>query len=238
VIIERIEVSAWNAAEWPFTVPGVRALAESGLDFVAPVTFFVGENGTGKSTIVEAIAERFGIDVRGGHGGRRYASMEPPGVLGERLRLLPPVARRSRTKSFFLRSETAKGVLEIMSDYGVEGYGERHAAEVSHGESFLQVLAGRFVDAGLYILDEPESPFSFQSSLALVAVLQRLASKGSQIICATHSPLLTALPGAQILELNDRGLEPRPWEDMDLTENWRQFLSKPEVFMCHILGPD
>ncbi len=79
MIIDRVEIRSWNEGKWPFTVPAIKAIAQGGLDFELPVTFFVGENGTGKSTIVEAIAEAFKIDVRGGHGGRRYASTEAVG---------------------------------------------------------------------------------------------------------------------------------------------------------------
>lgn len=91
---------------------------------------------------------------------------------------------------------------------------------------------------GLYLLDEPESPFSFRSCLALLATLHRLAQHGSQIICATHSPLLTALPGAQILELGDRGIEERSWADLDLTRNWREFLERPNAFLRYLLEAD
>jgi predicted ATPase len=238
VIIDRVEIRTWNEGQWPFTVPAVVALAQSGLDFERPVTFFVGENGTGKSTIVEAIAEAFKIDVRGGHGGRRYASIEPVGVLSPLIRLLPPAGARRKTKSFFLRAETAKDVLEFMSAAGVEGYGERNAAEVSHGESFLQLLAGRFTERGLYLLDEPEAPFSFRSCLALIAVLADLARSGSQVICATHSPILTALPGAKILELSDAGIVSRDWEDLELTANWRHFLEMPDSYLRHLLNDD
>jgi predicted ATPase len=238
VIIDRIEVRPWNERQWPFTVPAIKALAQRGLDFQRPVTFFVGENGTGKSTIVEAIAEAFKIDVRGGHGGRRYASTQDVGVLSPLIRLLPPAAARHKTNSFFLRAETAKGVLEFMSDAGVEGYGERSAAEVSHGESFLQVLAGRFTKRGLYILDEPEAPFSFRSCLALIAVLADLARSGSQVICATHSPILTALPGAQILELSEEGIVCRNWEELELTANCRHFLETPDIFLRHLFDDD
>lgn len=198
----------------------------------------MGENGTGKSTIVEAIAEAFKIDARGGHGGRRYASTEVVGALSPLIRLLPPAGARHKTKSFFLRAETAKGVLEYMSDVGVEGYGERSAAEVSHGESFLQLLAGRFTERGLYLLDEPEAPFSFRSCLALIAVLSDLARSGSQIICATHSPILTALPGAQILELSDEGIVSRDWEELELTANWRLFLETPDTYLRHLLNDE
>ena len=136
--------------------------------------------GPGKSTIVGAIAEAFKIDVRGGHGGRRYVSAEEVGVLSPLLRLVPPQGALHKTKSFFLRTETAKGVLEFMSDHRIEGYGERHAAEVSHGESFLQVFSGQFTERGLYLLDEPEAPFSFRSCLSLLAVLAAWAVLGAR----------------------------------------------------------
>jgi predicted ATPase len=238
VIIDRIEFRSWNEGQWPFTVPAIRALAQKGLIFERPVTFIVGENGTGKSTIVEAIAEAFKIDVRGGHGGRRYASSEAVGSLSPHIRLLPPPGDRRKTKSFFLRAETAKGVLEFMSGAGIEGYGGRSAAEMSHGESFLEVLAGRFTERGLYLLDEPEAPFSFRSCLTLIAVLADLARSGSQVVCATHSPLLTALPGAQILELSDKGVVNRDWEELELTANWRQFLETPDTYLRHLLSDD
>jgi predicted ATPase len=137
-----------------------------------------------------------------------------------------------------LRAETAKGVLEYMTDVGVEGYGESNAAEVSHGESFLQLLAGRFTEQGLYLLDEPEAPFSFRSCLALIAVLADLARSGSQVICATHSPMLTALPGAQILELSDEGIVSREWKDLELTANWRHFLESPDMYLRHLLNDE
>jgi predicted ATPase len=234
MFVDQIKVPVWNQGIWPFTVPAIRSLAESGITFTKPVTFLVGENGSGKSTIVEAIAEVFRIDVRGGHGGRAWASPLEPGALSSQLQVLPPIARRKKIDSFFLRSETAKGVLEFMSDYGVPGYGERHNAQVSHGESFLQVLAGRFTRQGLYLLDEPEAPFSFRSCLALMSVLNDLASGGSQVICATHSPLLTALPGAQILELSDQGIEARTWRELELTANWSHFLEAPDAYLRYI----
>lgn len=236
MIIDDIRVPVWKPDVWPFTVPAIRALAEAGITLTSPVTFLVGENGSGKSTIIEAIAEVFRIDVRGGHGGRQWASSLEPGVLSSHIQLLPPMARRKRIKSFFLRAETAKGVLEFMSDQRVPGYGDRHNADVSHGESFLQVLEGRFNTMGLYLLDEPEAPFSFRSCLALISVLGELARGGSQVICATHSPLLTSLPGAQNLELSDQGISPRAWRDLELTQNWFRFLQDPDSYLKYLTG--
>jgi predicted ATPase len=238
VIIEEINIGEWDPDVWPYTVPAIRSMAETGLSFPTPITFLVGENGSGKSTIVEAIAEAFRIDVRGGHGGRQWASPLARGLLSAQLQFRPPIAHKKRINSFFLRSETAKGVLESMSDFGVRGYGDRHNAQVSHGESFLQVLEGRFTAQGLYLLDEPEAPFSFRSCVALMSVLDELARGGSQVICATHSPLLTALPGAQILELSDRGIAPRGWRELELTGNWLRFLEEPDAYLRYLLdGP-
>jgi predicted ATPase len=234
VIVERVEVADWERGVWPYTIPAVRDVARHGLSFDRPVTFLVGENGTGKSTLVEAIAEAFGIDVRGGHGGRRYSSAEPRSELGSRLRLVPPVASRRRIPSYFLRAETAKGVLEFMSGFGVPGYGERSAAELSHGETFLEVLAGRFAQPGFYLLDEPEAPLSFRSCLALAHVLDEVGRRGGQVVCATHSPIITALPGAQILELTDRAIRERRWEELEITHNWRAFLLDPSAYFRHL----
>jgi predicted ATPase len=231
MFIDRAEVTSWDRAEWPFTVPAVRALAENGIDFLEPVTFFVGENGSGKSTIVEAIAQSFGLDTRGGHGGRKYEIQGPRDPLGTVLHLSPHIWIHKQVKSFFLRAETAFNTFNEVSSYG-----DHDAAEISHGESFLQVFEGRFKVGGLYILDEPETPLSFRSCLRLMSVLHEVAQAGGQVICATHSPMLTALPGAQIIELCDDGLVQRTWEDLDITRSWRDFLGSPESYLRHLLG--
>jgi predicted ATPase len=225
--------------EWPFTLPPVRQLAERGLRFAKPVTFLVGENGTGKSTLVEALAEAYGIDVRGGHGARRYASHLAKSPLGAALKLeMGPGGSGMRgarnAKGFFLRAETAMGVFEFMS--GQPGYGDRDLRTVSHGEGFLQVVEGRFTQRGLFLMDEPESALSFGSCLRLLAVMDRLAEIGGQIICATHSPLLAALPGAAIWELGEHGIRASSWEDLQLVDHWRRFLARPDAYLRHITG--
>jgi len=108
--------------------------------------------------------------------------------------------------------------------------------EISHGESFLEVLAQHFDEPGFYVLDEPESALSFSSSLALVGVLDSLARRGGQALCATHSPLLTALPGATVLQLDDDGYAPVRWDDLDLVDHWRRYLADPRSYLRHLLG--
>lgn len=226
--------------EWPFTLPPVQRILSAGLTFHAPVTFLVGENGSGKSTIVEALAEAYGLDVRGGHGGRRYASPVGKGSLGERLKLRT-TSKGSRmkgrkAKGFFLRAETAFEVFNFMSDYGVAGYGDKHLSEISHGEGFLQVMEGRFTEPGLYLMDEPEAALSFSSCLRLMSTMDTLAGIGAQIICATHSPVLAALPGAEIYEIGDRGIHALNWEDLQLVDHWRRYMDNPATYLRHIVG--
>jgi predicted ATPase len=221
---------------WPFTLPCVRQLCTEGLAFDAPLTIFIGENGSGKSTLIEAIAEAYGWDVRGGHGNRRYATGQARSTLGSLLRLQHGLAPVKGGDGFFLRAETAYSMLHAMSDYGVRGYGDRHAARVSHGESYLQVLEGRFDKPGLYLLDEPESPLSFESCLVLMRILHDTIANGSQVICATHSPVLAAMPGAQLLEIGDEGMRPVEWAHLAMVDHWRGFLGNPATYLRHVLA--
>jgi predicted ATPase len=107
----------------------------------------------------------------------------------------------------------------------------------SHGESFLAVLRHRFSDPGVYFLDEPEAALSFQSSLALLVILDALAREGSQAIVATHSPLIAALPGATTIELGDWGMRRTAWADLDLVQSWQGFLGAPDRWLRHLVGP-
>jgi predicted ATPase len=243
MIVEEADIpgrdgSPWRG--WPFDLPCVRQILEEPLRFEEPITMLVGENGSGKSTLVEALAEAYGMDVRGGHGGRSYASDQPKSPLGAAMRLtLSPASERVGVRKrggFFLRSETAFGVFRFMSDKQVSGYGERHLDLMSHGEGYLQVLEGRFGEPGLLLLDEPEAPLSFQACLALVDVVHQAVRKGSQVICATHSPLLAAAPGAQILEIGEHGIRSTTWEELDMVDHWRRYLDDPSRYLRHLLA--
>jgi predicted ATPase len=239
VLVDGIDISPahYKPTRWPFTIPAIREIAEHGLRIRSNIVVLMGANGSGKSTLLEAIAESYGLDVRGGHGARRYGRPDNTrSPLGEALILSRTLTGHRFTghrkaKGFFLRAETAAGMLEFMTSAGVGGYGERPASQVSHGESYLQAVQGRFTGPGLYLLDEAEGPLSFQSTLALLYRLVDLArSDGVQIVYATHSPLVAAMPNAQILELTDGGVEDRAWEELELVELWRAFLSRPERF--------
>lgn len=223
---------------WPYTVPAVAELAEHGLTFTAPVTFLVGENGSGKSTIVEAIAEGFKLDSYGGRSGVKRGRPNPQKTpLGEVVRLettvrgtrLPP----SKKKGFFLRAETAFSMTENLG--GVGGYWDEDTSALSHGEGFLTIFRAMFRDRGLYIMDEPEAALSFSSCVQLVALMHQLAESGAQIICATHSPILASTPGADIIEIGEHGTRRAKWTELTLVDHWKRYLDNPDRYLRYAL---
>ncbi|SFD78028.1 AAA family ATPase [Streptomyces aidingensis] len=242
MFLTRIRIEEPSAQEWPLTMAPVRQLAAEGLRFVRPVTFLVGENGSGKSTLIVAIADACKINSQGGKAGTRYASTGETTPLGEALRTdltkegirLLTGPRRKR-KGFFLRAETLFNLAQNVS--GSYGFWEENLEEQSHGEGFLTVLDAMFDEPGLYLMDEPEAALSFGSCLRLVALLDRLAKTGGQVVCATHSPLLTALPGARILELDDHGFTPTEWQDLPLVDHWRRYLADPHSYLRRLIDP-
>jgi predicted ATPase len=237
VLIDSLDVDRGriDLEEWPCTVPAVRSVAEDGLTFTRDITVLVGANGSGKSTLLEAVAEKYGLDSSGGHGGRERANVSGKSVLGHAVRLYRTregkAFRGAKAKGFFLRAETAYEVLAWMTEHRTPGYGDSYSWEVSHGESYLQTILGRFDGPGLYLLDEAEGPLSFQSTLVLLHRLVDLAGTGgAQIVYATHSPLVAALPGAQILELSEDGIRERAWDELETVALWRAFLGNPGRF--------
>ncbi|MDJ0343262.1 AAA family ATPase [Streptomyces sp. H10-C2] len=222
------------ADQWPWRVPAVAQLLDGGLRFTTPVTFLVGENGSGKSTLVEALAEGFGLDSYGGRAGYKYASGRDRSGLGQRIRFDATRAGRrmlegprTRRKGFFLRAETALDALE-REDVAVHS--------MSHGEGFLTAFREMFRQPGLYVMDEPEAALSFTSCLHLVGLMHELGSTGAQVICATHSPLLTATPGATILEIGEAGAHAVQWDELAIVDHWRRYLADPNAYLRHIIG--
>lgn len=209
-------------------------MLERGIAFNAPVTFFVGENGTGKSTVLESIAARY---PRVGSStpflatlGTEISFEESP--LSWHLEL--DTAQNAATDGFFLRAstlDTLTRTLEGQTRIARTSYRNR-----SHGEGLLHVLQQHFDTRGFYLLDEPETALSFQTTLSVVALLHHLAGRGSQVICATHSPLLLALPGAQVLEFGAWGVRETKTEDLELLRDWRSFLDAPERWLRHLLN--
>lgn len=227
-----------DLSEWPFTLPVVAQLiAEGGLDVPAGVTFLVGENGSGKSTLLEAVAA---VYPRSGVA-NPFANLTGAQPSGEdsplRWHLRARTHALASPSGFFLRSETLHDYLVEVDANPTAGraFGGETLTARSHGESVLALLRHRFGEVGVYFLDEPEAALSFTSALALLAVLSELAEAGAQVVAATHSPVLTALPGATLFEVGEHGLRSCRWEDLQLVADHRAYLEDPGRFLRHLL---
>jgi predicted ATPase len=221
-----------SARDWPMTVPAVAQLVREGLDLPPGVTFLVGENGSGKSTIVEAVAMAYGLSPEGGSNQGRHSTRATESPLGSALTLRRGLG--SARWGFFLRAETMHGWYTFSEASDEKRRAPRYH-EMSHGESFLEVLRTRFDSPGFYCLDEPEAALSFSSSLGLISVLHRVVESGGQVLCATHSPVLAAMPGATILEAGEWGLRRTSWEELELVQHWKAYLDAPGRYLRHML---
>jgi predicted ATPase len=171
------------------------------IEMEKPVTFFVGENGTGKSTLLEAIAVGYGFNP-GGLQKFPFSSQDTHSNLNEYITVVKGVRRPK--DGFFLRAESFYNVASEVDRLDKEGapmllsYGGRSLHEQSHGESFMALILNRFHGEGIYILDEPEAALSPSRQMALLCRIHELVKQGSQFIIATHSPILMAYPDADI----------------------------------------
>lgn len=226
---------------YPFSLPALRHFHE--LDLHPEMTIFVGENGSGKSTFLEALAVSLGFNPEGGTKSFNFRTRESHSKLHEFLRIRKgPI--RPRT-GFFLRAESFFNLateIEVL-DRGEGGglpiihyYGGQSLHEQSHGESFLALMMHKFSKNGLYLLDEPESPLSPQRQLSVIAIMHDLILRGSQFIMATHSPILMAYPGATIYEFSSDGIKPIEYEETEHYQITRAFLSHHERMLQEILG--
>ena len=230
--LERARVPSFE--DYPFSVPAVRGMDQ--LDLAEGVTFLVGDNGAGKSTLIEAIAVAAGFNAEGGTRNFNFTTRSSESNLHQFIRLVRG-ARRPRG-GFFLRAESFFNVATEVERLGLSGYGDKSLHEQSHGESFLALALERFVDEGLYILDEPEAALSPQRQLSLLAIMRRQVAKGSQFIVATHSPILMAYPGALIYELDAAGMAPVAYEDTQHFQITRDFLNNRERYFRHLLADE
>ena len=219
-----------DASVWPASIPAVAQLLREGLELPAGLTVLVGENGSGKSTVVEALAEAYGLNPQGGSAHGRTFRVRPsePGIGGELT-----VVRGLRPRwSYFLRADTMSQLYTYLEEH--PGRRPERLHELSHGEGFLEILRTRVNDEGFYLMDEPDAPLSFTASLGLAALLHDLTAAGSQAVVATHSPILAAIPRAHLLELGPWGIRPATWDDLSLVIAWRQFMRDPRSYFRHL----
>lgn len=216
---------------YPFGLPAVRSLARmKGMAFHMPVTFFAGENGTGKSTLLEAIAVSSGFNAEGGTRNFNFSTNETHSCLYEQLRLVRGIRRPK--DGFFLRAEsfyTVASEVERLQNIGAptlyQSYGGDSLHHRSHGEGMFALIRNRFSGQGLYLLDEPETALSTARQFALLREFSRLEQSGSQLLIATHSPVLLSYPGAEIYVFSEDGIEQTAYEQTEAYQLTRYFLN-------------
>ena len=221
---------------FPFELAAVAAL-EAGLEFHPEVTVLVGENGSGKSTIVEALAAKLDLDAEGGDADLTFVERQAESPLHEALVLTRGTRRPSMR--YFLRAESFFNVAQEIDALGggrLDAHGGRPLHEMSHGESFLTLAAERFVPDGVFVLDEPEAALSPQGAFSLLRRMRELAIDGAQFVLATHSPILMAYPGAALYELSPDGIERVDYRQTQHFRLMRNFLEDPDAFLHHLFA--
>ena len=207
---------------YPFRIPAVREIGS--IDFHPNVTFFVGENGSGKSTVMEGIALALGFSAEGGTRNVRFESAGEVSALHDSLRLARGVPKPR--DEYFLRAESFFNVASYMDETGyLDSYGGQSLHAQSHGESFMAVLLNKLRGNGLYLLDEPEAALSPNRQLAALRAIHDLVQDHSQFIIATHSPILLSYPHARIYLFDSSGVSPVAFEDTEHFAVTKDFLN-------------
>lgn len=227
--------SAEDNSQYPFSIPAIREMGT--IAFHPDVTFFVGENGTGKSTLLEAIAVLCGLNPEGGSRNFRFATRPNESELSRSLQMVRSF-RRPRD-SFFLRAESYFNLATEVDQLGVaDGYGGISLHEQSHGESFMSLFMNRFRGDSLYILDEPEAALSPMRQLAMLRRMNQLVRRSSQFIIATHSPILPGYPDSLILQLDDKGLSKIAYEQTGHYTLTRRFMNDQAGMLKELFSDD
>lgn len=219
-------------------IPALRGLEK--LVFDSPITFFVGENGTGKSTLLEALAVAYGMNPEGGGRNFNFSSHSTHSQLFQAMRLHKGYKRVRDT--FFLRAESFYNVASKVEEYAQDGppgyydyYGGKSLHEQSHGESFLALITSRFCPNSLYLLDEPEAALSPQRQLIVLSELHKLAKQNTQFIIASHSPILLGTPGAKIWNFDETGVHPVEYTDTESYQITEMFVNHREYFLKKLI---
>lgn len=218
------------------SIPAISSLKD--LTFEKDITFFVGENGTGKSTLLEAIAVAYGFNPEGGTINFRFSTYNDVSELGGAVRLSKGIGKASfgyffRAESFFNLSTKAEEYdSEIYPGYSSYGHNNLHSQ--SHGESFLAFFQ-KYNGKGLYIMDEPEAALSPQRQLTLLMQIVKMAQKGSQFIIVSHSPIMLGIPGADIISFDGGELHRCEYEDTESYQVTEMFINNRKALLNQLL---
>lgn len=206
---------------------------EGSLEFQKNITFFVGENGTGKSTLLEAIAVAYGFNAEGGSRNYNFSTYDSHSELHSAIQIIKGF--QNPAWSYFLRAESFYNVATKEEEYSDLKHPSQKYHEKSHGESFMAIAQGSFKPNGLYLLDEPEAALSPQRQLTLLIEIGRLAKAGAQFIIASHSPILLGIPEAQILSFDDGVIHECDYVETESYQVTEMFINNREYLLKRLL---
>jgi predicted ATPase len=243
IILLRDRVKDWES--YPFLVPAIRRFEE--LTFKSKICFFAGENGTGKSTLLEAIAVHYGFGREGGTRNFQNDSTESNHSVDPLVQALRLSFDKRTGAGYFLRAESFFNTVSYMDQLDQDGsahsppiscfYGGRSLHTRSHGETFFTLLELKFQRNGLFLLDEPEAALSPQRQLGFLVLLHDVLKKykDAQFIISTHSPVLLGFPEAQIVSFDDGRLHEITYEETAPVQIVRRFVNERERFLEDLL---
>ena len=226
-------------SKYPFCIPVIKNL--NYLNLHPNVTFIVGENGSGKSTILEAIAVAYGFNPEGGTKNFNFSSVDTHSSLHNYIKIIKGVTKPK--DGFFLRAESfynVESTIDELNFHGspsfIQGYGRKSLHERSHGEAFLALILNRFSGNSVFILDEPEAALSPLRQMTLISRIHQLALKGSQFIIATHSPIIMAYPNASIYEIREGNLQLVNYKDTESYKITSSFINNTNNMLDILLN--
>ena len=220
IALKREKIRDFNV--YPFNIEVLKNFHELSLE--KNVSFLIGDNGIGKSTLIEALAIVLGMNPEGGTENFTFSTKDTHSELHDFL-LVSKGSSRPTTR-FFFRAETFYNFATDLERVGAGGYGRKKLHNRSHGESFMQLINNRFSEKGLYVLDEPEAALSPANQLKLLAFIDRMAKNGSQFIIATHSPILISYVDGAVYDLNNN-FKKTDYKQTDTFNIYRNFIYNP-----------
>ena len=224
----------WNEIEPNSYIRTIESLRDvEKIEFQSPVSLFVGENGTGKSTLLEAIAVAHGFNPEGGTKNYVFSTYDSHSELCDAIRIAK--GYRKEKWGYFLRAESFYNVATQEEKYADIAHPSMQYHKKSHGESFLDLAQDNIKSNGLYLLDEPEAALSPQRQLTLLTQIYKCANDGAQFIIATHSPILLGIPDAQIFCFDNGKIHTCTYEETDSYKITEMFINNRQSLLQKLL---